>query len=101
MDGTDWKRIDHHVDNLHRLQDGVPETIEALRKAGMQVWVITGDKQETAVNIGYSCNLFSQQDEVIYLNTESQVSYTLSFHLTTRILATFLSCSFVFYKLLC
>lgn len=57
-----------------RLQDGVPETIEALRKAGMQVWVITGDKQETAVNIGYSCNLFSQKDQVIVLNTDSFVS---------------------------
>ena len=30
-----------------RLQDGVPETIASLRKAGLQIWVLTGDKQET------------------------------------------------------
>lgn len=47
-----------------RLQDGVPETIEALRKAGIVVWVLTGDKQETAVNIAYSCALFQPNMEV-------------------------------------
>uniref|UniRef100_A0A8C6TG49 Phospholipid-transporting ATPase n=1 Tax=Neogobius melanostomus TaxID=47308 RepID=A0A8C6TG49_9GOBI len=40
-----------------RLQDGVPETIASLRKAGLQIWVLTGDKQETAVNIAYACKL--------------------------------------------
>ncbi|XP_055074307.2 phospholipid-transporting ATPase IC [Misgurnus anguillicaudatus] len=40
-----------------RLQDGVPETIEILRKAGVKVWVLTGDKTETAVNVGYACKL--------------------------------------------
>lgn len=38
-----------------RLQDGVKETIESLREAGIKVWVLTGDKQETAVNISHSC----------------------------------------------
>ena len=61
------------------MQDGVPETIESLRKAGMQVWVITGDKQETAVNIGYACNLIAPEDEVIYLNTDSVVSQFFRF----------------------
>eukprot|EP00061_Rhincodon_typus_P015318 g42927.t1 len=37
-----------------RLQDGVPGTIEALREAGILIWVLTGDKQETAVNIAYA-----------------------------------------------
>ncbi|XP_072034886.1 phospholipid-transporting ATPase IF-like isoform X2 [Amphiura filiformis] len=41
-----------------RLQDGVPETIQALREAGIKVWVLTGDKQETAVNISHSCSHF-------------------------------------------
>lgn len=36
------------------LKDGVPETIEHLRRAGIHVWVLTGDKVETAVNIAYS-----------------------------------------------
>ncbi|XP_020557922.1 phospholipid-transporting ATPase IC isoform X4 [Oryzias latipes] len=40
-----------------RLQEGVPETICLLRKARIKVWVLTGDKKETAVNIGYSCKL--------------------------------------------
>ena len=43
-----------------KLQDGVPEAISRLRRAGIVVWVLTGDKQETAVNIAYSCRLFSQ-----------------------------------------
>ena len=43
-----------------RLQDGVPDTIASLRAAGIVVWVLTGDKQETAVNIAYSCKLFAQ-----------------------------------------
>ncbi|KAJ6663018.1 hypothetical protein lerEdw1_010839 [Lerista edwardsae] len=40
-----------------KLQEGVPQTIEILGKAQIKVWVLTGDKQETAVNIGYSCNM--------------------------------------------
>ncbi|XP_048494866.1 phospholipid-transporting ATPase 2 isoform X3 [Beta vulgaris subsp. vulgaris] len=38
------------------LQDGVPETIETLRKAGINFWMLTGDKQRTAIQIGLSCN---------------------------------------------
>ncbi|XP_075340439.1 phospholipid-transporting ATPase IC [Odontesthes bonariensis] len=40
-----------------RLQEGVSETIALLQEAGIKVWVLTGDKKETAVNIGYSCKL--------------------------------------------
>ncbi|KAG1939757.1 phospholipid-transporting ATPase IC isoform X1 [Pimephales promelas] len=40
-----------------RLQEGVPETIATLRRAGVKVWVLTGDKTETAVNVGYACKL--------------------------------------------
>ena len=40
-----------------KLQEGVPQTIEALRRAGIKVWVLTGDKLETAINIGYASNL--------------------------------------------
>ncbi|KAI5109536.1 putative phospholipid-transporting ATPase VA, partial [Silurus meridionalis] len=55
-----------------RLQDGVPETIAALRKAGLQIWVLTGDKQETAINIAYSCKLLDPEEEIITLNADSQ-----------------------------
>ncbi|MQL90819.1 hypothetical protein Taro_023433 [Colocasia esculenta] len=37
-----------------RLQDGVPECIDKLAQAGIKIWVLTGDKMETAINIGYS-----------------------------------------------
>ena len=40
-----------------KLQDDVPNTIADLAKAGIKVWVLTGDKEETAINIGYSCRL--------------------------------------------
>ncbi|XP_006861984.1 PREDICTED: probable phospholipid-transporting ATPase VA [Chrysochloris asiatica] len=55
-----------------RLQEGVPETIAKLRQAGLQIWVLTGDKQETAVNIAYACKLLDQDEEVITFNAESQ-----------------------------
>uniref|UniRef100_A0A4W2DMH2 Phospholipid-transporting ATPase n=1 Tax=Bos indicus x Bos taurus TaxID=30522 RepID=A0A4W2DMH2_BOBOX len=55
-----------------RLQEGVPDTIAALREAGIQLWVLTGDKQETAVNIAYACRLLDQTDTVYSINTESQ-----------------------------
>lgn len=56
-----------------RLQDGVTDTIAALREAGIQIWVLTGDKQETAVNIAYSCKLLDQRDTVFTINTENKV----------------------------
>lgn len=37
-----------------KLQDGVPEAIARLAEADINIWVLTGDKQETAINIGYS-----------------------------------------------
>ena len=40
-----------------KLQDAVPETIETLRTAGIKIWVLTGDKQETAMCIGYDSSL--------------------------------------------
>jgi phospholipid-transporting ATPase len=46
----------------------VPETIAALIKADINVWVLTGDKQETAINIGYSTNLITQGTPLIILN---------------------------------
>lgn len=35
-------------------------TIKMLRDAGLKVWVLTGDKTETAINIAVSCNLISE-----------------------------------------
>jgi magnesium-transporting ATPase (P-type) len=38
-----------------KLQDDVDKAISAMKEAGIKVWVLTGDKIETAINIGYSC----------------------------------------------
>lgn len=48
-----------------RLQDGVPEAIALLGEAGIKLWVLTGDKVETAINIGYSCNLLDNNMDVV------------------------------------
>lgn len=50
-----------------RLQDGVPDCIRFLRSAGVKVWVLTGDKVETAVNIGFSSGLLDNQIEQLYV----------------------------------
>ncbi|CAK7343542.1 unnamed protein product [Dovyalis caffra] len=55
-----------------RLQEGVPETIESLRQAGIKVWVLTGDKQETAISIGLSCKLLTKDMEQIIVNGNSE-----------------------------
>lgn len=53
-----------------RLQDGVPEAISILGDAGIKLWVLTGDKVETAINIGFSCNLLGNEMELLILKTE-------------------------------
>ncbi|XP_012735271.2 phospholipid-transporting ATPase ID [Fundulus heteroclitus] len=50
-----------------KLQDGVPQTIEQLAKADIKIWVLTGDKQETAENIGYSCNLLQEEMNDVFI----------------------------------
>ncbi|KAK6462940.1 phospholipid transporting ATPase [Scheffersomyces coipomensis] len=52
-----------------RLQDGVPDTISVLAQAGIKLWVLTGDKVETAINIGFSCNLLGNDMELLILKT--------------------------------
>ncbi|KAK7038221.1 phospholipid-transporting ATPase [Favolaschia claudopus] len=50
-----------------RLQDGVPETIADLKRAGIKVWVATGDKLETAIAIGHSTNLIANESNIIVI----------------------------------
>ncbi|KAK5856963.1 hypothetical protein PBY51_010237 [Eleginops maclovinus] len=50
---------------VDRLQEEVPETIEALQKAGIKVWILTGDKKETAINIAYACKLLCPNDQLL------------------------------------
>jgi len=55
-----------------KLQDDVPHVLARLKKANIKIWVLTGDKRETAVNIGYSCSLFSQDSELVTINSTSE-----------------------------
>lgn len=51
-----------------KLQEGVPETIHTLQNAGIKIWVLTGDRQETAINIGMSCKLLSEDMSLLTIN---------------------------------
>ncbi|VFQ61645.1 unnamed protein product [Cuscuta campestris] len=55
-----------------KLQEGVPEAIESLRQAGIKVWVLTGDKQETAISIALSCKLLTSDMHKIIINGNSE-----------------------------
>ncbi|KAL6012705.1 Alanine aminotransferase 2 [Asimina triloba] len=78
------QRLEHDLEILgvtaieDRLQDGVPETIETLRKAGINFWMLTGDKQNTAIQIALSCNFISPEPkgQLLLINgkTEDEVS---------------------------
>ncbi|CAL9097760.1 unnamed protein product [Musa textilis] len=57
-----------------KLQQGVPEAIASMRQAGIKVWVLTGDKQETAVSIGFSCKLLTNDTTQIVINSSSRES---------------------------
>ncbi|XP_022668387.1 probable phospholipid-transporting ATPase IA isoform X3 [Varroa destructor] len=69
-----------------RLQDGVPDTIADLLRANIKVWVLTGDKQETAINIGYSTRLLSAEMELVVVNeaTLDNTRACVSKHLNER-----------------
>eukprot|EP00033_Pygsuia_biforma_P003184 GCRY01003493.1.p1 GENE.GCRY01003493.1~~GCRY01003493.1.p1 ORF type:complete len:873 (+),score=237.20 GCRY01003493.1:140-2758(+) len=54
------------------LQADMPETIAYLLNCGIRLWVLTGDKQETAVNIAFSSKLLSQDMDLLYLNVKTK-----------------------------
>jgi phospholipid-transporting ATPase len=70
-----------------KIQHQVPETILKLTRAGIKVWVLTGDKQETAINIGYSTNLLSNEMDLVIINCKSvdeakqKLSQAISLHI--------------------
>ena len=61
-----FKKIESHLHLIgataveDKLQEAVGETLESLRQAGIKIWVLTGDKIETAINISYSCKHFTE-----------------------------------------
>lgn len=52
-----------------RLQSEVPQTIEWIRKAGIKLWVLTGDKLETAVAIGKTSGVITPTSEMLIVST--------------------------------
>lgn len=56
-------------------QDGVPEAIENLADAGCKIWMLTGDREETAVNIGRSCRLLKDNMRIVFLNAEDREAF--------------------------
>uniref|UniRef100_A0A8C1XR10 Phospholipid-transporting ATPase n=1 Tax=Cyprinus carpio TaxID=7962 RepID=A0A8C1XR10_CYPCA len=65
---------------VDRLQEEVPETIEALQEAGIKVWVLTGDKQETAINIAFACKLLRPTDHILMANCDSKETCEARLH---------------------
>ena len=61
-----------------RLQDNVPQTINDLQEAGIKIWMLTGDKLETAENIGYSCKLLKNEMVVWKISTQKDVEEVCS-----------------------
>lgn len=66
-----------------KLQEGVPETIDKLRRANIKVWMLTGDKRETAINIGHSARVCKPFSEIYILDANlSNLFDTLTSTLT-------------------
>lgn len=47
-----------------RLQEGVPTTLKGLQDAGIRIWMLTGDKMETAINVAKSSQLVKKMQEI-------------------------------------
>ncbi|XP_066517260.1 phospholipid-transporting ATPase IH isoform X3 [Hoplias malabaricus] len=72
-----------------RLQDKAADTIESLHKAGMKVWVLTGDKMETAAATCYASKLFHRNTQILELTTkrtEEQSLHDVLFDLSRTVL---------------
>ncbi|XP_031122420.1 phospholipid-transporting ATPase 3-like isoform X1 [Ipomoea triloba] len=54
-----------------KLQEGVPTCIETLSRAGIKIWVLTGDKMETAINIAYACKLINNDMKQFIISSET------------------------------
>ena len=67
-----------------RLQENVGETIRSVKEAGISFWMLTGDKIETAVNIGFSCKLLSRNTKILRLEAKHKRAHRCA-QLPTRI----------------
>jgi phospholipid-translocating ATPase len=79
-----------------KLQEGVPECIKILSKAGIKIWVLTGDKMETAINVGFLSGLLKSsdvsesdgigQEEMILIELKNARSFDQAMHQLTTAL---------------
>ncbi|KAK1144179.1 drs2 neo1 protein [Aspergillus melleus] len=74
-----------------KLQKGVPEAMDKLRRANIKMWMLTGDKRETAINVGHSCRLVKDYSTLVILDHETgeveQSIVKLTADLTKRTIA--------------
>ncbi|EAU39354.1 conserved hypothetical protein [Aspergillus terreus NIH2624] len=68
-----------------KLQKGVPEAIDKLRRANIKLWMLTGDKRETAINVGHSCRLVKDYSTLVILDQETGEVEQTMVKLTTDI----------------
>ena len=54
-----------------KLQEEVADVIQHIKDAQIKLWVLTGDKIETAINIGFSCKLLDQEMEMFIIDASS------------------------------
>ena len=47
----------------------MPETIAKFKEAGINFWVLTGDKEETAINIGFASGMLSNETQRLYITS--------------------------------
>lgn len=55
-----------------KLQKGVPECIDKLAQAGLKIWLLTGDKKETAINVGFACSLLRRDMKQFHLSVSKE-----------------------------
>lgn len=55
-----------------RLQDNVPNTIEMLRRADIKIWMLTGDKIETAIGIGQTSSIIPRDTEIVLMSGDTE-----------------------------
>ena len=55
-----------------KLQDDVDKTLESLIKAGINIWMLTGDKMDTAISIAFSCKLVTHEFKLLQIPENSK-----------------------------
>uniref|UniRef100_A0A673IEF0 Phospholipid-transporting ATPase n=1 Tax=Sinocyclocheilus rhinocerous TaxID=307959 RepID=A0A673IEF0_9TELE len=73
-----------------KLQEGVPETIACLTLANIKIWVLTGDKLETAMNIGYSCNMLRDDMNEVFIISGHTIDHHRRMALNVRFVCCYL-----------